>query len=117
MPTSFWPEISFEVSATAWGTDHSLVATLTESLSIRSFIFALPPGKYLFSFSAYDVTNPSRRDSLTGALPLEVFPKERESFSDVEFCNSIEESTNKQSMYYKNTLEVIPNPSRRSEEQ
>jgi GWxTD domain-containing protein len=106
---------SVNVATKEWSVPHA-VADTSKLISGQKLVgiqaFALPPGKYLFSFSAYDVTNPSRRDSLTGALPLEVFPKERESFSDVEFCNSIEESTNKQSMYYKNTLEVIPNPSR-----
>ncbi|HEY6191236.1 MAG TPA: GWxTD domain-containing protein [Bacteroidota bacterium] len=74
--------------------------------------FGLPSGSYSFSISAYDVADPSRRDSLTAPLPLPEFSRERESFSDVEFCTSIQQSTNKQSMYYKNTLEVVPNASR-----
>ncbi len=106
---------SVSVAKKEWTVPHAIADTsrlIAGQKLVGLQAFALPPGNYLFSFSAHDMTNPSRRDSVTGAFPVSTFSKDRESFSDVEFCTSIQESANKQSMYYKNTLEVIPNPSR-----
>jgi GWxTD domain-containing protein len=47
-------------------------------------------------------------------MPLVVnrFPSEREAMSDIELCTSIQSSSNKKSIFYKNTLEVVPNVGR-----
>ncbi|HEV8539371.1 MAG TPA: GWxTD domain-containing protein, partial [Bacteroidota bacterium] len=70
------------------------------------------PGGYTISLTAYDGLDISRRDSAVLALPIELFPKDREAFSDVELCTSIQPSSNQNSIFYKNTFEVIPNPGR-----
>ncbi|HYQ86544.1 MAG TPA: GWxTD domain-containing protein [Bacteroidota bacterium] len=103
------------VSKKEWTVPH-MIADTSRLIAGQKLVgiegLALPRGSYVFSLSAYDVCDPSRRDSLSAPLQLQPFPGDRETLSDVEFCTSIQASTNKQSMYYKNTLEVIPNASR-----
>jgi GWxTD domain-containing protein len=72
----------------------------------------LPPGKYLVSLSGYDVRQTARRDSTVMPLMVEKYPDDREAISDIEYCTLIQQSTNKASRFYKNTLEVIPNAAR-----
>ncbi len=74
--------------------------------------FGLPVGRYTLSAAAYDVYNPERRDTLVLPLVVKPYSSGKETLSDIELCTSIESSSNKQSMFYKNTLEVIPNASR-----
>lgn len=103
------------VAKKEWTVPHAIIDTarlIVGQKLVGIEAFDLPPGNYLFSLSAYDISDPSRRDSLSAPLPVPAFSREKESFSDVEFCTSIQQSTNKSSMYYKNTLEVIPNASR-----
>ncbi len=73
---------------------------------------ALPPGTYSISLLAYDVNETSRQDSSVIVLPVYLYPKDKEVLSDIELCTSIQASTDKQSIFHKNTLEVIPNTSR-----
>src|SRR5260221_397551 len=106
---------SVSVAKKEWTVPHSIADTsklIPGQKLVGIETFGLPSGSYTFSMTAYDVADPARRDSMSGALPLPEFSREKESFSDVEFCTSIQQSTNKQSMYFKNTLEVIPNASR-----
>lgn len=74
--------------------------------------FGVTPGNYRMILTAYDVYDPSRRDSAQFALPVEAYPPSKEALSDIELSTSIQSSTNKQSLFYKNTLEVIPNAGR-----
>jgi GWxTD domain-containing protein len=106
---------SVSVEKKEWTVPHSIADTsrlIAGQKLVGIEAFGLPSGNYSFFLSSYDLADPSRRDSLTGPLPIPEFSKTKESFSDIEFCTSIQQSTNKQSMYYKNTLEVIPNASR-----
>jgi len=73
---------------------------------------ALPEGTYSLEVLAWDVNDPSRKDSLVVGLPISYFPVKTEAMSDLELCTMIKSSTNKQSIFYKNTLEVTPNPAR-----
>jgi secondary thiamine-phosphate synthase enzyme len=75
----------------------------------------LPQGSYSLEVLAWDVNNPARKDSLVVQLPISYFPHDAESMSDLELCTMINSSTNKESIFYKNTLEVTPNPARRSQ--
>ncbi len=72
----------------------------------------LPPGSYIMSVYATDVAAPERKDSLTFPVTIVRFDTLHEALSDVELCTSIQSSENRKSLFYKNTLEVIPNPSR-----
>ncbi len=72
----------------------------------------LPPGRYMVTVKGYDLRRPARRDSVSAPLIVEKYPSDTESLSDLEFCTLIQSSTNKQSRFYKNTLEVVPNAGR-----
>jgi len=72
----------------------------------------LPLGEYLIILKAFDQNEPTRSDSLQYPLHITTYPNDQEFFSDIEFCNSIQSSADTNSLFYKNTLEVVPNPSR-----
>ncbi|MBI1805477.1 MAG: GWxTD domain-containing protein [Ignavibacteria bacterium] len=69
----------------------------------------LPVGEYMMSIDGYDLYDTARRDSFVLPLRVVAYPSNMEAMSDIEFCMSVQSSTNKQSVFYKNTLEVIPN--------
>jgi GWxTD domain-containing protein len=73
---------------------------------------ALPAGSYKLVVQSWDVNDPTRKDSLVTDLPIAFFPANAEAMSDLELCTMIQTSTNKESIFYKNTFEVIPNPAR-----
>ena len=72
----------------------------------------LSPGNYTIVLKSYDVNDSTRQDSITMALPVQFYPKDKEVLSDVELCSSIQSSSNQSALFYKNTLEAVPNPSR-----
>ncbi len=69
----------------------------------------LPAGDYRMVVQGYDVYDTTRRDSLAVPVRISKFPPDKEALSDIELCTSIQSSSNKKSIFYKNTLEVIPN--------
>jgi GWxTD domain-containing protein len=73
---------------------------------------ALLPGQYSITFSAVDANARKRKDSITTAFSVALFSKDKEAFSDIELCTSIRSSSEQQSLFYKNTLEVVPNAGR-----
>lgn len=72
----------------------------------------LTEGEYQLTLSAADVNAPARSESLSVPLPIKLFSTSSEAISDIELATTIQPSTNKQSLFYKNTLEVMPNPAR-----
>ena len=103
------------VARKEWTVPHSMADTGRLGMGqqmVGLVAVALPAGVYVITVSGYDVNDPMRRDSLMIPLPIRDFPPDTEALSDVEFCTSIQQSTDKQSVFYKNTLEVIPNPSK-----
>ncbi len=72
----------------------------------------IPKGQYRISVAAYDINDPSRRDSINAPISVKGYEEEKEDVSDIELASNIRQSTNKASVFYKNTLEVIPNASR-----
>jgi len=73
--------------------------------------FVVPPGNYLLKISATDLGDSSRRNLYTENLKIHPFFNDKISISDVELCSRIIQNNNKSSLFYKNTYEVIPNPS------
>jgi GWxTD domain-containing protein len=72
----------------------------------------LQPAQYTLRVTGRDVNNEDNRDSLD--LPLRLRPLGFDSLalSDVELCTSIKQiEPDSSNIFYKNTLEVIPNPS------
>ncbi len=73
--------------------------------------FDLNTGKYLMKISATDLGDSTNKKMYTENLLIHPFFNDKISVSDVELCSRIVPSKNKSSIFYKNTFEVIPNPS------
>lgn len=80
-----------------------------KSTFINQMGFAIPFGEYTLSVLAIDSLQPHRRDSIQ--LPI-TFSRVPSGFalSDLELGSSIKPSQDQSSHYYKNSLEVVPNP-------
>ncbi len=89
--------------------DDTLVDQSNKKLT-GSLGYVLPTGKYLCKLSAKDGNDTTRIDTLSFEISLQELPTEFFSISDVQLASSIKESDNKNSVFYKNTYEVIPNP-------
>lgn len=90
--------------------DTSRIVAGTNIVGVTSF--ALPEGVYECEVRAFDFYNPARSDTITFPLEVSSFTVDRVSLSDIEFCTSIRQSQpNPDNVFYKNTLEVIPNVS------
>jgi GWxTD domain-containing protein len=103
------------VARKEWLVPHVLgdTAQLERGQSLMGIVsVALPRGEYRLVLAAYDLEAPTRRDSMTTPLSVKGFDDARASVSDIELCSSIKQSEEKLSVFYKNTLEVIPNASR-----
>ncbi len=88
---------------------------LNSKLKNRNLIgvvgFDVPLGNYSLKVSATDLGDSSNKKTYTENLNIHPFFNDRISVSDVELCSRITQSNNKSSIFYKNTYEVIPNPS------
>jgi len=83
-----------------------LVSLATQTDVVR---YALAPGNYQLFLTVVDL--PSKRQE-TASIPLEhkACLQGKPRFSDIELCSSISQIENQQSVFYKNTYEVIPLP-------
>jgi GWxTD domain-containing protein len=74
--------------------------------------FFLPPGQYACDILARDQHSPHRKDSISFPLRIGNFPTHLLSASDLELCTSVRRiDRDTSNIFYKNTLEVVPNPS------
>lgn len=80
--------------------------------------FVLLPGRYRIRVQAVDFNDSTNSDSLNGTLDVSRFSQTALSVSDIELCAMIanasqlpDSAENERSVFYKNTLKVIPNPS------
>jgi len=86
----------------------------TSQLHMRSTLvsqigFVIPFGDYLLEAVVIDSLAQSRRDSIS--LPLSFKPYGRTiAISDIELCSNIKSSEQKNDLFFKNSLEVMPNP-------
>jgi GWxTD domain-containing protein len=72
--------------------------------------FAVPFGEYTLEVVAVDSLDSARRDSINLPIGLQPFA-EGLSVSDLELCSRVQASNKKDDPFYKNSLEVVPNPS------
>lgn len=103
------------VASKEWLVPHAMKDTseLAMGQSLMGIVsVAVPKGEYRISLAVHDANSPSRRDSMTAPISVKGFEDTRESLSDIELCTTIRQSGDKGSVFYKNTLEVIPNASR-----
>jgi GWxTD domain-containing protein len=78
-------------------------------VSISQAGHTLPFGDYRLDVLVTDSLSPTRTDSIS--LPLSVRSYgSAAAISDLELCSSVRNSAQKDDLYYKNSLEVIPNP-------
>ncbi len=87
--------------------------TAIESLRraiVAKLDFVLPAGPYNLTVYGQEVRDPGRRDS--GSVSFAIEPAgDSIRISDVDLCSNIVASDKKDDPFYKNTFEVIPNPS------
>ncbi|MGC8595090.1 MAG: GWxTD domain-containing protein [Candidatus Kryptoniota bacterium] len=100
--------VSVEDSSISYST-HNLVGLMA---------FVLLPGRYRIKVQAVDINDSTNSDSLNGTLDISRFSQTALSSSDIELCSMISSASqppdsnqNEKSIFYKNTLNVIPNPS------
>ncbi len=73
----------------------------------------LPPGKYQIEMFRLDPQTHARIDSLKREFETNPFQGDSIKISDVELCSRIiRNPTQQKGLFYKNTLEVYPNPMR-----
>lgn len=71
--------------------------------------YAVPNGEYRLEVMVTDTLDPSVRDSANLPISVQSIPLTIAS-SDIELCSSIKPSEEKGGSFYKNTLDVVPNP-------
>ena len=73
--------------------------------------FILNSGKYLFNISATDIVDSTKTLTFNETIEISEILKDRFSLSDIELATRIiSDSKNVKSIFYKNTMEVFPNP-------
>ncbi len=72
--------------------------------------FQLPHGKYRMEVSATDAKAAGRKVEVKAEFEIAAYPA-RAALSDLQLCKKISPSQNKEDLFYKNTLEVVPQPS------
>jgi GWxTD domain-containing protein len=74
--------------------------------------FLLPFGNYICYLTGSDLNDSLKVDTVSYPVTISGLPKERFSISDIQLATSIKQVEQSNSMFYKNTYEVVPNPSR-----
>lgn len=72
----------------------------------------LDSGNYAFRIKASDFNNPSDSAFFEDNLDLNRFSENSVAISCIQIASNIQKSTDKNSVFYKNTLEIVPNPDR-----
>lgn len=85
---------------------------LTKNINLIGVVgFSIPPGKYVLTISATDFNNRNSKISLNEKLNL--IPVSTKTFyiSDIQIASRIiQDAQNTESVFFKNTMEVIPAP-------
>jgi len=76
------------------------------------FGFVVPEGDYALTVKAYDSRNEGLSKNINERVKIIPFMKGKYSVSDIQLATNIKrENVDTRSLFYKNTIEVIPNPS------
>jgi len=90
----------------------SEVEQTTNNLLVGQMDFPLEFGNYKVNISASDINNPEFEESSSFELLFSPFSETDLVVSDIQLATAIvTQSTNEESIFYKNSLEVTPNPS------
>lgn len=75
------------------------------------FGFVIPSGKYVLQVIARDSQNPNLTKTISETILLQPYRHDKFCISEIELASYIKkENADPKSLFYKNTLEVIPNP-------
>lgn len=75
------------------------------------FGFIVPGGKYALQVVARDSQNPNMTKTINETILLQPYRHDKFCISEIELASYIKkENADPKSLFYKNTLEVIPNP-------
>ena len=73
--------------------------------------FIIPAGYYKFLVTGYDAVDTTKKMPIKDNLKIVPFDNKRTALSDIQLCSNIkQDNINPESIFYKNTLEVYPNP-------
>ena len=73
--------------------------------------FVIPAGKYSLLINARDVKDPGMSKTISETVILEPFKSGSYAISDIEIARNLKiDSTDKKSVFYKNSMEIYPNP-------
>jgi GWxTD domain-containing protein len=75
---------------------------------VGNYTLSMTDGEYQLKMLVQDRNDLDRKDSLKVRFPVHLYATDRPVMSDIEFASSIRRGE-KGSMFYKNTLDVIPN--------
>lgn len=79
---------------------------------IGVFGFVIPKGEYSLMVNAYDVNNPDLNRTINENLVIQPYENKKFAVSDIELSANIKKAdADPLSLFFKNSLEVIPNPS------
>lgn len=110
------PEDQSVILDRVWSVPHQVAdsASLKPGNTVVGVIgLAIPQGAYTLTLESFDLNDTSLKHVDYHHLPLRSFMGEEISISDVELCSFIGKATDATpSTFYKNTLEVVPNPGR-----
>lgn len=73
--------------------------------------FVVPFGDYICELTGTDGNDLTKMDSVSFPLTVSSLPSDRFYVSDLEVASNIRQSDENKSMFYKNSYEVVPNPS------
>ncbi|MEO8665418.1 MAG: GWxTD domain-containing protein [Ignavibacteria bacterium] len=73
--------------------------------------YLLPKGNYKLKITGSDFNDTTKQDSFEGDLIIDNIEAPGIRISDIELSTMVRKATDDKSIFYKNTLDVIPNPS------
>jgi len=98
-----------------WKIQSALMDTSTVSLSkslLGSFGIGVKPGNYSILVNAYDSNNKYLSKSISENVKIDEYFADKFGISDIQIATNIKhDGVDTLSIFYKNTLEVFPNPS------
>lgn len=83
---------------------------LNKQASVGIIKTVLPVGEYKINIMPAGELKTANLKKCEKTFKLDVFKNDRITLSDIEIATKIERGTNKESVFYKNTLEIVPNP-------
>ncbi len=93
----------------------SVVRDTADKNSMQNLVgqlnFMLNPGTYVLTMKGSDFENEEKVETYETEFIADNNSAGKCEISDIEWANAISKSSNDKSIFYKNTLEVIPNPS------